>query len=215
MEFGPLLDFSKPFPVELQGDGWWARANEILVSKGTGVRDLLPTVVANSRLTPRPGAVELLRRLVELRVPVLIVSAGFRNVIELWLEGHGIDCPDHLLRVSSNCMQFSQDGDVSCVEPHPPMTSLNKGETFRRNRDWLKQHATRNKLVVMGDRLNDLKVAEGAPPSMTCLGVGICNDGQTSELATPLEQYCDRFDLVICGDQGSLAPVTRLIDELD
>ena len=38
----------------------------------------------------RPGAIALLRRAAELKIPTLVVSAGFTAVIEGFLEAHGV-----------------------------------------------------------------------------------------------------------------------------
>ena len=75
--FERLLDFSTPFPTELQGDGWWTRANEILIEHGAQLtRSHVDESVRRARIQLRPGALQMLRKLKELQIPVLIVSAG-------------------------------------------------------------------------------------------------------------------------------------------
>lgn len=78
--FVPLLDFSKPFPPELQGDAWWRVANDILVAHGGQIDTrTAEKCVADSNVKLRPGTKRLLRVLSTANIPLLIVSAGYRD----------------------------------------------------------------------------------------------------------------------------------------
>ena len=67
----------------------------------------------------RPGANELLCRLRELGVPVLIVSAGVSDVIEAVLDASGVPRGDEtLLAVSSNKLIFGfAQGESVGIQP--------------------------------------------------------------------------------------------------
>ena len=75
-------------------------------------------------MTLRPGARELLELLEEHEVPVLIVSAGFADVIEEFLQQRGLTSTN--VRVSSNRLRWDDTGALQAVEPSPPVTSLTK-----------------------------------------------------------------------------------------
>ena len=59
-----------------------------MVKYGQPPRSLIPRMVRQSSMVPRPGALKLLHRLALLNVPVLIVSAGLWDVIEEFLRQH-------------------------------------------------------------------------------------------------------------------------------
>lgn len=220
-KFFDLLDFSKPFPPELEGALWWERANEILLESK---EDISPAMIREAAITAdvslRPGAKELLCSLVELSVPVLVCSAGVSDVIEAVLEDAGVpigssECDD-VLSISSNRLVF-QDGRLQSVVPSPPITSLNKGLSFERNRKWFEaaRRTGRTGLLVLGDRISDLTVAAGAPDNAyTIASVGIYNDTPHGP-ATTIDDFEPKFDAVIRGDEGSLDPVRALVHELE
>ena len=98
--FAPLLDFSDPAKVPYKGDAWWVRANELLLTHASRV--LTPETVrrlvheaplfgtSTQPMQLRPGAARLLARLSELDVPVLIVSAGFADIIAAFLAARAV-----------------------------------------------------------------------------------------------------------------------------
>ena len=212
--FEPLLDFTTPFPPELDGNGWWVRANEILLAHGAPRQDALRGLVTDAEMEPRPGAAALLGRLARDGVPVLVVSAGFADVIEEWLRLHGLASPN--VRVSSNRLRWDDGtGTMRAVEPSPPVTSLNKEQTAARNAEWLAQHAARRSLLVLGDRCSDLAVAQGVD-SERRVAVGLVNDQAEYGDAPSAEARCAEyarcgFDVVLRGSRASLEPVLELI----
>ena len=58
------------------GVQWWDHAHALMIKYGQPPRLVIPRLVRQSSMAPRPGALKLLRRLALLDVPVLIVSAG-------------------------------------------------------------------------------------------------------------------------------------------
>ena len=213
--FGPLLDFSKPEKV-LKGDAWWYRANELLLEHARDV--LTPESVTSLALAAplfgtstqpmrlRDGAASLLSQLDELNVPVLIVSAGFTEVIQAFLQANRVQLGRNV-RVCSNRLVFAS-GRLHAIEPTPPITGYNKHMTYERNREWFEAHPTRRSLLVVGDSLGDLKCAEGVPADYRVTSVGIFNeaDGRST-----VEQYEEAFTAVVVGNGGSLKPVYDLV----
>lgn len=130
-----------------------------------------------------------------------------------------------LIAISSNRLVFAAGGggddgggsspSVCAVEPSQPITSLNKGLTFERNRQWFEVvHARRRALIVVGDRVSDLKVAAGAPAGYSTTSVGIFNDTPHGPQPT-LQEFERHFDAVISGDDGSLDPIRELVERLE
>jgi len=219
--FRPLLDFSKPFPPELEKGLWWERANEILVQNR---REIHPDTVKEASLAAsvalRPGAKELLSTLNALGVPTLICSAGITNIIQAVLEDAGVPHDSSTLTISSNRLVFDKELNIRAVEPSPPVTSYNKAQTVERNRDWFNSacDAGRKTLLVIGDRISDLEVARGAAGAgaaidhkLNVASIGIFNDTPHGPQIV-LEDFASHFDAVIIGDNSSLEPVRKLVE---
>ena len=217
--FAKLLDFSKPFPPELEGDRWWTYANELLLSEAREVltpaltRELVTASplfgTSTQPMRPRPGALELLSSAAELRIPTLVVSAGFSAIIEGFLEANGV--PMTHLHVCSNRLLFEPtSGHLRAIEPSPPITGLNKERTYERNLAWFEGHAKagRRHLLVVGDSMGDLRCAEGVPSRFAVSSVGIYNENDGRRT---LSEYEAAFTSVVRGSSGSLEPLRLLI----
>ncbi len=209
--FKPLLDFSSSIPEghAYHGERWWVRANQIMIEARAPSREDLAAMAA--RFEPRVGAIELLHFLADHGVPVLIVSAGCADLIEAVLARHGALHPTQ--RLSSNrCVWDEATGDLVGMSPRAPVTSFNKADTRVRDAEWLAAHARRRSLLVVGDRLGDLRAGDGVPCSAR-LNVGVANVGGRSErhVVNP-DQYLDEgFDAVIVGAAAGFGPLTAML----
>ena len=101
-EFAPLLDWATNPDVD--GVAWWDKAHELMIKHGQPPRHLIPRMVRETRMEPRPGALKLLARLAVLQVPLLIVSAGLSDVIEEFLRQH--DALTENITVCSNRLNY-------------------------------------------------------------------------------------------------------------
>lgn len=222
--FAKMLDFSQPFPPELEGDLWWEAGNELLLSEAREVltpalaRELYKAAplfgTSTQPMRARPGAIALLTRAAELRIPTLVVSAGFTAVIEGFLEAHGVPTTGTHLQVCSNRLLFEPtSGHLRAIEPSPPITGLNKHHTYARNRRWFDEQAAagRRQLLLVGDSMGDLRCAEGVPDSFVVSSLGIFNENDGRRT---LDEYEATFTSVISGTAASLEPLQRVIDGL-
>ena len=214
--FAPLLDFSRPFPPELQGDSWWREANRILLSHRQQIsRDAVQLSVRRADIHLRPGAERLLRTLHARRVPTLVVSAGFSNVVEEVLTGcAGVDRASY--SVASNQLIFGEEsGTLEGIQPDEPVTSNNKASTYARNRAWFTRHAHRTRLLLLGDKISDLDMGAGArADGYVCVGVGIRNDEPDGANYPDHAAFAAAFDELLVGDKGSLDPLTQALERL-
>lgn len=122
LQFAPLLDWTTNSDID--GVEWWDKAHEIMIKHGTPPRALIPRLVREAKMIPRPGSLELLKRLEDLHVPVLIVSAGLSDVIEEFLRQHGALSEN--VTVCSNRLNYSADSAPKSTCPSPPITSFTK-----------------------------------------------------------------------------------------
>jgi len=201
--FAPLLDWSAN--PEIDGIEWWDRAHALMVHYGAPKRQLIPRIVREARMVPRPGALELLKRLEELGIPVLIVSAGLSDVIEEFLRQHGALSEN--VTVCSNRLNYAADQTPKSVCPSPPITSFTKQYAYASASSFFEQHATRKNLIVLGDSVTDVDASRNVPCEQ-CLSVGFLNS-RPDGLA-----HINAFDAVVLGDHGSLLPVADLVDDM-
>jgi len=202
-EFAPLLDWSTNTAID--GVEWWDVAHGLMVKYGTPPRAIIPRLVREAKMKPRPGALELLARLAELHVPVLIVSAGLSDVIEEFLRQHGALSEN--VAVCSNRLNYSADSTPKSVSPEPPITSFTKEYAYSSASSFFEQHADRRAILQLGDSITDVDPARHVPYDHL-LSVGFVN-------ARPdPSRHHETFDAVVEGNEGSLLPVTDLLEEL-
>merc|ERR1719456_417719 len=101
-------------------------------------RPLIPRLVREARMLPRPGALELLKKLELLDVPVLIVSAGVSDVIEEYLRQHGALSEN--VTICSNRLNYEADSTPKSVAPDPPITSFTKEYAFASASSFFAEH---------------------------------------------------------------------------
>jgi len=202
-KFAPLLDWAAN--PDIDGVEWWDRAHALMVRFGVPKRQLIPRLVREAKMIPRPGALELLKRLEELDIPVLIVSAGLSDVIEEFLRQHGALSEN--ITVCSNRLNYAADMTPKSVAPEPPITSFTKAYAYSSSSSFFEQHASRKTVIVLGDSVTDVDASKNVPYDHL-LSVGFLNS-RPDGLA-----HAKAFDAVVLGDRGSLLPVADLIDEV-
>jgi len=200
-EFAPLLDWASNAAID--GVEWWDRAHSFMIKHAQPPRQLIPRLVREAKMTPRPGALELLKRLETLGVPVLIVSAGVSDVIEEFLRQHGALSEN--VTICSNRLNYAADSAPKSVSPDPPITSFTKQYAYQSASSFFNDHSTRRSIVQLGDSLTDVDPAKKVPCDRL-ISIGFLNDRRDESAHTAT------FDAVVRGNQGSLAPVTQLLD---
>ena len=188
-EFAPLLDWATNPDVD--GVAWWDKAHELMIKHGQPPRHLIPRMVRETRMEPRPGALKLLARLAVLQVPLLIVSAGLSDVIEEFLRQHdaltenitvcsnrlnygaSARTPRMLLPASrpqpaTRCRVAGADSAPQSVAPSPPITSFTKDTAYRASSAFFRQHSRRSTLIVRDDALAPCRAPLVRLPPTTC-----------------------------------------------
>jgi len=202
-QFAPLLDWAAN--PDIDGVEWWDRAHSLMVQHGMPPRNLIPRLVREARMIPRPGALEMLKRLDELNIPVLIVSAGVSDVIEEFLRQHGALSEN--IAVCSNRLNYAGDSAPKSTSPSPPITSFTKSYAYSSASSFFAAHAERKYLLVLGDSTTDVDASENVPHDQ-CLSVGFLNSRPDGV------PHAKAFDAVVLGNDGSLQPVAELLDEI-
>jgi len=206
-EFAPLLDWATNPDVD--GVAWWDKAHELMIKHGQPPRHLIPRMVRETRMEPRPGALKLLARLAVLQVPLLIVSAGLSDVIEEFLRQH--DALTENITVCSNRLNYGADSAPQSVAPSPPITSFTKDTAYRASSAFFRQHSRRSTLIVIGDSCSDIDAATNVPHEHG-ISIGFLNGKEIGTEAS--SKHLQTYDALVLAHDGSLAPVDELVDEI-
>ena len=93
------------------------------------------------------------------------------------------------------------------MSPEPPITSFTKAYAYKSASSFFKQHSDRRGLIVLGDSVTDVDACENVP-SDHVLSLGFVNERPDKAA------HAQAFDAVVQGSQGSLDPVTEILDEI-
>ncbi|KAJ3217710.1 hypothetical protein HDU67_007406 [Dinochytrium kinnereticum] len=194
--------YKKYYPIEISHtasktdkfkamEEWWIKAHELIVELKLTKPDLT-TMIQQTPVTFRPELSNVIKRSAEAQIPFLVFSAGLYDIIREILERADLKPPS--LHVVSNRMKFD-DNDV-CIGFHDPLIHvMNKNEAKVEGSPYADTLTGRDQIILMGDSLGDLQMAEGLKPK-TLLTIGFLN--HDTELF--LDQYMAAYDVVIIDD---------------
>lgn len=157
-------------------------------------KEQLEKSVMQSGVIFRKGAKEFLLKMAEKKIPVIILSAGIGNVIEIFLKAN--NCYFENMYIISNFLTFNKNGKI---EPYNKelihtMNKTMKGHLPEKLEQELK---TRKYKVLFGDTIEDKKMIEESEHENTIL-VGFL----TNNIEENLEKYKNEFDICCVGNEG-------------
>lgn len=184
---------------------WWTKAHQFIIDSKLTRHDI-KNMVEDSKIIFRPLLKEFIHLASMASMPMLVFSAGLGDVIEEILkakEGHWNDG----MAIVSNRMIFQDDRVIAFSEP--TIHVLNKKEATMQE-DWLHglKIAERKSVILLGDSLGDLGMADGIHHNMR-LSVGFCNFDIDARLPT----YMDMFDIVLTNDT-SFALLNKILEAI-
>lgn len=167
------LDFSNGGHPKLRGlpmQAWWDQVHDLLVSKRVS-RASLNTALDRHPIYLRHGVDETLELLLELEVPVTVISAGLEHVISRVLPFKTCSLDDDCvmrqgdaLHLVANRLVFDEDGKAMGAGPVPPVHAGNKDTVYERLRPFFDDVTrTRKKVLVVGDSVGDVQAAKYVP----------------------------------------------------
>jgi len=190
IELDPVLTTEEKIPHMVK---WYEEANKALQRSGVN-KDWFSKMVMESNCELRDDTNLLFNLLTSNNVPILVLSAGCGDLVKAIMSHFEVDHPS--VNVVSNFLEFDEEGKI--VGLLPPMIHMyNKSENAIHDSDYFKNNKHRNNIIVMGDSLGDLKMAEGVHNPDVVLTIGFLN----SKIEERLEQYLDNFDVVLVDDQ--------------
>eukprot|EP00929_Paragymnodinium_shiwhaense_P061740 TRINITY_DN30862_c0_g2_i1.p2 TRINITY_DN30862_c0_g2~~TRINITY_DN30862_c0_g2_i1.p2 ORF type:complete len:298 (+),score=57.54 TRINITY_DN30862_c0_g2_i1:198-1091(+) len=197
--------FDKYYPIEIDAtmpieekipimSEWYGTVHGLVVEEDITRERLQEAVASCKTIQLRDGAVSFLQECqkADPPIPVLIMSAGLADVIEIFLSRQlpgGLAPTTHVV---SNRMNFDETGKV-CSFSEPLLHMFNKSarvlpEESRKLVDG------KTACLLLGDGVGDATMADGL--DLKLLRVGFLNE----KVEDRLPQFLDVFDLVIPND---------------
>jgi len=182
---------------------WWTGHFELKIESGLNRKDI-ERVVKSPKLRFREGALDFVDLIYRNEIPLVVLSsAGLgEDSISMLFEREG-RLYDTVLIVSNG---FEWDGDGNAVDYKKPVIHVfNKDETALPS-DVMGRVENRKNVILLGDSLGDLGMIDGFDYD-NLIKVGFYNE----EDEKGLEEYKDKFDVVITGD-GDFSYVNGLLE---
>ncbi|KAA8581518.1 hypothetical protein FQN60_003099, partial [Etheostoma spectabile] len=149
---------------------WWTKVHELLIQQRIR-KDMLAQAV-----------------------PLLIFSAGVGDVLEEVIRQNHVFLPN--VHIISNYMDFDETGVLRAFKGQLIHT-FNKREGALSHAAGLRELHGRPNVLLLGDSLGDLTMADGVSEQQNILTIGYLND-QVDERK---ESYVNSFDIVLVKDE--------------
>ncbi|KAM3592729.1 uncharacterized protein V6R79_024042 [Siganus canaliculatus] len=195
IEIDPSITIEEKQPLMVE---WWTKVHDLLIQQRIR-KDMLAQAVKESSTMLREGYKVFFDRLEEQHVPLLIFSAGVGDVLEEVIQQNHVFHPN--VHVISNYMEFDQTGVLQAFKGQLIHT-FNKREGALSHVAGLKELQGRPNVLLLGDSLGDLTMADGVSKHQNILTIGFLND-QVDERK---ESYVNSFDIVLVKDETMEIP---------
>ncbi|KAM4716227.1 cytosolic 5'-nucleotidase 3-like isoform 2-T2 [Anableps anableps] len=182
-----------PYMVE-----WWTKVHELLIQQRIR-KDMLAHAVRESSAMLREGYGVFFDCLAEQRVPLLIFSAGVGDVLEEVIRQNDVFHPN--VHIISNYMDFDHTGVLRAFKGQL-IHSYNKRDGALSHAAALRELHGRPNVLLLGDSLGDLSMADGISETQNILTVGFLND----QVEERIESYLNSFDIVLLKDETMDVP---------
>jgi len=194
------IDETLPFEVKSQKmDEWWKGHIGLFYEYGLK-EEFIKNAVKKDILKYRDGAKEFLKRMYELDIPVIIVSAGVGNIIVEFLKREEDYYPN--IHIISNTVEF-EDGVMKELKGKT-IHSLNK-DVVHGDNDVLEIVNDRKNILLFGDLVADVKMIPKEKEE-NALKFGFLDH----KIDENLKYYKEAYDVVI-RDEGSFKCVLDII----
>jgi len=111
------------------------------------------------------------------------------------------------LAICSNRLNYDADAAPKSVSPDPPITSFTKEYAYSSASSFFAEHKHRRAIIQLGDSLSDIDPAKKVPYDQL-ISIGFLN------ARLDARKHGDAFDAVVCGNVGSVQPVSDLIEDI-
>lgn len=213
-EHKALFDKYRPLEVSLEiGEQerrvymleWWTKVFEILYREKLTRQDLEELITNQKSHDLRVGAYDLLKKLNDLKVPVVILSSGVGDFINIFLDK--VKANFENIKVVSNYFAYdNNDVIVGLKYPDSIIHIANKDESDlpENIKELIKD---RPNVIILGDMIDDLKMVN--LPGESVLSFGFLE----RNIEESREAFRNVFDVVL-EDNQSMGVVSELLRDL-
>ncbi|XP_017284994.1 cytosolic 5'-nucleotidase 3 [Kryptolebias marmoratus] len=177
---------------------WWTKAHDLLVEQKIR-KDDLAEAVRESEAMLREGYELFFDHLHKHGVPLLIFSAGIGDVLEEVIRQ--VQVFHSNVKIFSNYMDFDESGVLRGFKGEL-IHIYNKREGALLNTGHFQELRTRPNVLLLGDSLGDLNMADGVQDMQNILKIGFLNDKVEERKQT----YLDSYDIVLIKDETLEVP---------
>nr|XP_056720663.1 7-methylguanosine phosphate-specific 5'-nucleotidase [Euleptes europaea] len=190
IEIDPYRTVEDKLPLMVE---WWTKAHSLL-SQQKILKSDIAQMVKESDVMLRDGIKVFFDQLYQSRVPLFIFSAGVGDILEEIIRQAGVFHPN--VNVVSNYMDFDDHGVLRGFKK-PLIHIYNKNNTVLENTEYFQQLCTRTNILLLGDSMGDLSMADGVANVENILRVGFLND----KVEERREKYIEAYDVVLEKDE--------------
>ncbi|XP_030064140.1 cytosolic 5'-nucleotidase 3A [Microcaecilia unicolor] len=151
-------------------------------------------IVNESDVMLKEGYEIFFDKLNEHSIPVFIFSAGIGDILEEVIRQNGVYHSN--VKVVSNFMEFDENGILKGFKGEL-IHVYNKHDGALKNTEYFSHLKDNSNIILLGDSLGDLTMADGVANVENILKIGFLND-KVDEL---LEKYMDSYDIVLVKDE--------------
>ncbi|XP_019120326.2 7-methylguanosine phosphate-specific 5'-nucleotidase isoform X1 [Larimichthys crocea] len=195
IEIDPSRSAEEKLPLMVE---WWTKVHELLIEQRIR-KDMLAQAVKESSAMLRDGYKVFFDHLAEQQIPLLIFSAGVGDVLEEVIQQNHVFHPN--VHIISNYMDFDQTGVLRAFKGQLIHT-FNKREGALSHAAGLTELQGRPNVLLLGDSLGDLTMADGVSEHENILTIGFLND----QVEERKESYINSFDIVLVKDETMDVP---------
>ncbi|XP_061837857.1 cytosolic 5'-nucleotidase 3-like [Nerophis lumbriciformis] len=200
IEIDSLRSIDEKLPLMVE---WWTKAHELLVQQKIR-KELLAVVVRKSDAMLREGFQLFFDHLNEHSIPLLIFSAGIGDILEEVIRQAGVFYSN--VKVFSNYMDFDEAGVLRAFKGEL-IHIYNKREGALLNTGHFQELRARPNVLLLGDSLGDLTMADGVHKIENVLKIGFLND----KVEERKQSYLDSYDIVLVNDETLDVPNAVLL----
>jgi len=199
--------FKKYHPIEINAqipytdrykamDEWWEESHALLLQEQV-TKKVFEEMAAGDEIFFRERTDELIRLCFSKDVPFLIFSAGLGDLIDACVEKQNWGASERQtsqVHVISNHLKFDESDGIARGFLHSNIHTFSKKEVKLGDyhASWAEDVRHRKNVVLMGDSLGDIHMAEGIDHDCV-LKIAFLNEGQEAHR----EQYAEKFDVVL------------------
>uniref|UniRef100_G3TCP7 5'-nucleotidase n=1 Tax=Loxodonta africana TaxID=9785 RepID=G3TCP7_LOXAF len=184
---------------------WWTKAHDLLCQQKIQ-KVQIAQMVRESDAMLREGYKMFFNILYHNNVPLFIFSAGVGDILEEIIRQMKVFHPN--IHIVSNYMDFDENGFLQGFKGQLIHT-YNKNSSVCENSSYFQQFQGKTNILLLGDSMGDLTMADGIPDVENILKIGFLND----KVEERRDRYMDSYDIVLEKDE-TLDVVNGLLQDI-